>query len=133
AGKRTLSMRQQYEPGERGFVDFSGTRMAWVDPASGECHAAELFVASAGVGGLLFGYAVPSQREEHWIDAHCQWYAFLDGVPMITVPDNLKAAVIKSGREPVLNPAYVDMAKHYGTLILPARAGRPKDKSLAEG
>ncbi len=133
AGKQALSMRQQYEPGERGWVDFSGTLMHWVDPTTGERHESEIFVASAGVAGLLFALATPSQKQEHWIHAHCEWYEALGGVPKITVPDNLKAGVLKAGREPVLNPAYLDMANHYGTLILPARSRRPKDKATVEG
>lgn len=133
AGTQALSMRQQYDPGERGWADFSGTRMHWVDPATGERHRAEIFVAATGVAGLLFATAVPSQRVEHWVEAHCQWYEFAGGVPRITVPDNLKSAVIKAGSEPVLNPSYLAMADHYGTVILPARSRRPKDKALAEG
>ncbi|MDO5684382.1 MAG: IS21 family transposase, partial [Propionibacteriaceae bacterium] len=39
----------------------------------------------------------------------------------------------KAGREPTLNPAYLEMAEHYGTLILPARPGRPRDKAVVEG
>ncbi len=133
AGKHALSMRQQYAPGERGWCDFSGQTMAWCDPSSGECHDAEIFVATAGVAGLLFALAVPSQRQEHWIHAHCEWYERLGGVPKITIPDNLKSGVQKPGRDPVLNPAYLDMAEHYGTLILPARVRRPKDKAIVEG
>ena len=38
------------------------------------------------------------------------------------VPDNLKAAVIKTDRyEPSLNRVMEDMANHYGTFIVPAR------------
>ena len=133
AGGNSLSMRQQFEPGERGWVDFSGTRMHWIEPTTGESHDAEIFVASAGVSGLLFALAVPSQRQEHWIHAHCEWYAALGGVPKITVPDNLKSAVLKAGRDPILNPAYLDMSEHYGTIILPARSRRPKDKAIVEG
>lgn len=133
AGKLPLSMRQQYEPGERGWADFSGTTMSWVDPSSGECHKVEIFIGSAGVGGLLFALAVPTQKVEHWIHAHCRWYEALGGVPRITVPDNLKSAVQKAGLDPVLNPAYADMADHYGTVILPARARKPKDKAIVEG
>jgi transposase len=133
AGKNALTMRQQYEPGERGFTDYSGTTMCWVDPATGEMHEAQIFVATAGVSGLIYGVATPTQRTEDWIEAHCAWYEFLGGVPKITVSDNLKAAVLKAGREPDLNPAYVDMAEHYGTVILPARSRRPKDKALVEG
>ena len=133
AGRQALSMRQQYEPGERGFVDFSGTRMQWVDPATGETHIVEIFVATAGVAGLLFVMGVPSQKQEYWIHAHSEWYETLGGVPRITVPDNLKSAVLKAGRDAILNPAYLDMAEHYGTLLLPARARRPKDKPTVEG
>lgn len=133
AGTQALSMRQQYDPGERGFADFSGTPMWWVDPASGELHRAEIFVAATGVAGLLFATAVPSQRVEHWVEAHCRWYDFVGGVPRITVPDNLKAAVIRAGPDPLLNASYVAMADHYGTVVLPARSRRPKDKASAEG
>jgi transposase len=133
AGKQASSMRQHHEPGERGWTDFSGTTMQWVEPMTGEIHGVEIFVAALGVSSLLFAIAVPSQRQEHWIHAHCEWYAFLGGVPKITVPDNLKSAVLKPGREPRLNPAYLDMGRHYNTYILPARSGKPKDKSKAEG
>lgn len=33
----------------------------------------------------------------------------------------------------VLNQSYQEMAKHYGTAVVPARVLHPKDKSLAEG
>jgi transposase len=133
AGRQALSMRQQHDPGERGWADFSGTTMLWVDPTTGEDHHVEVFVTAVGISGLLFALAVPSQRQEHWIHAHCEWYSFLGGVPKITVPDNLKSAVLKPGREPRLNPAYLDMGRHYNTYILPARSGKPKDKSKVEG
>ena len=52
----------------------------------------------------------------------------LGGLPKITVCDNLKSGVLKTGQDPILNPAYKDMADRYGTVILPARPRRPKDK-----
>lgn len=133
AGKQALSMRQQYAPGERGWADFSGTRLGWVDPASGEWNPAEIFIGSISVSGLLFAYAVPTQKQAHWIRAHVEWFEYLGGVPRILVPDNLKSAVQKAGRDPALNPAYLDMAEHYGTIILPARSRKPKDKATVEG
>lgn len=57
----------------------------------------------------------------------------MGGVPKAIVPDNLKAAVIKADKyEPILNQSMEDFANHYGTVVVPARAGRPKDKSLVE-
>lgn len=59
---------------------------------------------------------------------------YFKGVPAAIVPDNLRSAVTKSNRyEPTLNETFLDFADHYGTTILPARAYKPRDKSLAEG
>lgn len=133
SSRHRVSMRQSHVPGERGWVDFLGPTLAWVDPATGETHRAQVFAAALGVSGLLFAWAVPSQTCESWIEAHNHWYAFLGGVPAITVPDNLKAAVLRAGSEPKLHPTYMEMARHYGTVILPARPRKPKDKAKAEG
>lgn len=62
----------------------------------------------------------------------CTWFEAFGGVPAVLVPDNLKSAVLKTGSEPVLNRAYLELARHYETAILPARAYRPKDKAKAE-
>src|SRR5690606_33766634 len=49
------------------------------------------------------------------------------------VPDNLKAAVVKSSRyEPRLNENFEGFAQHYGMSVVPARAYKPKDKALVE-
>ena len=133
AARKGLSMRQKHTPGERGWVDFLGRTMQWVDPVTGEQHTAQIFAAALGVSHLLFAHAVPSQSSEWWIECHNQWYAFLGGAPAITVPDNLKAAVLKAGSDPQINPTYLEMGRHYNTVILPARPRKPKDKSKAEG
>ena len=49
----------------------------------------------------------------------------------VTVPDNPKTAVVKACRyEPLLHASYQEMAQHYGTVIIPARPRRPKDKEF---
>ena len=55
---------------------------------------------------------------------HCErHWPFFGGVPRQIVPDNLKAGVTRADRyEPELNRTYLDLAAHYGTAILPARA-----------
>jgi len=133
AKKHNVVMRQQHQPGERGWVDFAGPTIPWVDPQTGQIHDAQIFVASVGVSDYLFAYAVQSQATEHWIEAHAEWYEDLGGVTAITTPDNLKAAVITPGAEPKLNTNYAEMARHYGTVILPTRPARPRDKARAEG
>ena len=48
-------------------------------------------------------------------------------------PDNLKSAINQACRfEPEANSTYADMARHYGTAILPARPFKPRDKAPAE-
>ncbi|MCB8775776.1 IS21 family transposase, partial [Escherichia coli] len=45
----------------------------------------------------------------------------------------LKSAVKKADRyEPVINDSYQALAEHYGTVIIPARPRKPKDKPKAE-
>jgi len=60
-------------------------------------------------------------------------FEFFGGVPQVVVPDNLKAGVTHPCRyEPDLNPTYLDMANHYGTVVIPARVRRPGDKAKVE-
>lgn len=131
--RHKLSMPQQHTPGERGWVDFAGPTVDWVDPATGTDHHAQIFVAAVGMSHYLFGYAVPAQSTECWIDAHNRWFEYLGGVPKITVTDNLKAGVIRAGSEPVLNTTYKELGRHFGTVILTTRVRKPKDKAKAEG
>jgi transposase len=60
-------------------------------------------------------------------------FEYFEGVAAATIPDNLKTGVSKACRyEPDINPAYNDMAVHYGTAVIPTRVARPKDKAKVE-
>ena len=124
-------MRLSYIAGERMFVDFSGDRMEVIDPQSGEVSSAEVFVSVLGAGGLLY---VEVTRARTW--AAGSWpmptpTSSYGGVPEATTPDNLKSGITKACYyDPAANPSYLDLARHYGTVILPARAAHPRDKSL---
>lgn len=127
-----LSMRQSHPPGARVFVDFSGMRPHYVDPRTGADIPAELFVGALGYSHLLYALAVPTQRLPDWIRCHVAMFEYFGGVPQAIVPDNLRAAVSRPGREPVLTKTYEDLAQHYGTTILPARSRHPRDKGKVE-
>lgn len=46
----------------------------------------------------------------------------------MTVGDNLKSGITKACfYEPNINRTYADLAKHYGTVIIPARPRKPRD------
>ena len=127
-----FSMRQTYEPGDICFVDFAGKRLSYTDSATRQNHKAEIFVGVLGYSQLIFCIATESQKQEEWIWAHEQMLMFYGGVPQLIVPDNLKSAVTKPGKDPIINRAYQEMAQHYGFVIDPARVRHPQDKSLAE-
>jgi len=128
-----VSLRQDYKAGEKLFVDFAGDTIPVHDQATGTVTPAYLFVATMGASNYTYAQAVPSQDLFVWISLHINAFQFLGAVPMITVPDNLKAGVSRPCRyEPDLNPTYQDMASHYGTTIIPARVAKPKDKAKVE-
>jgi len=129
-----VSMRQQHRAGEKMFIDFAGKTVPIVDSSTGEITEAQIFVAVLGASNYTYAEALPSQSLPFWIKAHIHAFEYFQGVSEILIPDNLKSGVTKPCRyEPDLNPVYLSLAQHYGTVIIPARPGKPKDKSKAEG
>jgi transposase len=132
-GTQDVVMRLSYAGGERMFVDFAGDRMAWVDPDTGETHAAEIFVTVLGASGKVFARATRGQDLDSWLGAHVAAWEYYGGVATVTVPDNLKAGVTKAcWYDPEINPSYLELARHFDTVVLPARPRRPRDKAAAE-
>ena len=132
-GAQDVVMRLSYRPGEKMFVDFSGDRMGLVDPTTGEAGAAEVFVAVLGCAGLLYVEATRGQDLGSWLMAHVRAYEYYGGVTVATTPDNLKSGVSKACfYDPEINPSYLELARHYGTVVLPTRVARPRDKAAVE-
>jgi transposase len=128
-----LSLRQEYRAGEKMFIDFAGKGIPIVEPATGEIKEAEVFVAVLGASNYTYAEAVASQNLPSWICAHVRAFEYFGGVTEILVPDNLRSGVTKACRyEPDLNPTYREMAEFYGTVVIPARARKPRDKAKVE-
>ena len=126
-------MRHEHRAGEKLFVDYAGQTVAIVDSETGETHNAQIFVAVMGASNYTYAEATVSQRIEDWIGSHIRALSFFGGVPEAIVPDNLRSGVSRSCRyEPDINPTYNDLARHYQTVILPARVRKPRDKAKAE-
>lgn len=131
--KLDLVMRHTHRAGEQIFVDYAGKKVPIVDPATGEVRYAEIFVAVMGASNYTYAEATWSQDLWDWINSHVRTFKYLEGVPRIAVPDNLKSGVNKSHiYEPDLNPTYQDMARHYNLAVIPARKRKPKDKAKVE-
>ena len=132
-GRLDLVMRQEHRAGEKTFVDFAGQTLPITDPASGEVWQAQLFVAVLGASSYTYAEALVSQALPDWIAAHVHAFSFFEGSTAIVVPDNLRAAVTRAHRyEPDINRTYEEMAAHYGTVVIPARPRKPRDKAKAE-
>jgi len=128
-----LTMHIEHKAGEEMQVDWAGQRVPYIDTATGEVRAAYIFVAVLPASAYPFVYAYSHRKLSNWIDAHVRAFEYFGGVPLVTIPDNTKTAVITPDvTEPVLNRSYNDMANHYGTAIVPARKGKARDKAADE-
>ncbi len=126
-------MRQEHRAGEKLFVDYSGKKPHIVDPKTGVVIEVELFVAVLGASNYTFVEATLTQRGPDFIASHVRALAFLGGVPVGAVPDQLKSGVVVACRyEPGIQRTYEELGQHYGTAILPARPAHPRDKAKVE-
>jgi len=127
-------MHMEHKAGDKLFIDYAGKKLSVVDKDTGELTDVEFFVAILGSSQYTYAEASPTQQKEDFISSVENALHFYGGVPAAIVPDNLKSAVKKSNKyEPTVNETFLDFAEHYGTAVLPARAYKPRDKSLVEG
>jgi transposase len=132
-GRVSATMRQRHGAGEKVFVDYAGDTIDVIDPASGAARPMKLFVAAMGASSYVYAEARPGEGLADWIGCHVGLFAFLGGVPGMIVCDNLKSGVTKADRyEPAINRTYQEMARHYGTSVVPARPYKPRDKAKVE-
>ena len=133
AAKIDPVMRQEHRAGEKLFVDYAGQTIPVYDLHSNQMREAQIFVAVLGASNYTYAEATWTQSLPDWIASHGRAFAFFGGVPKLVVPDNLKSAVSKASfYDPDINPTYLDLVNHYGTVVIPARVRRPKDKAKVE-
>jgi transposase len=131
--KLDVCLRQEHRAGEKLFVDYAGQTLPIYDPQTGGTREAYLFVATLGASSYTFAEATWTQDLPSWIQSHVHAFEFFNGVTQILVPDNLKSGVTHPCRyEPDLNPTYADLAEHYGTVVIPARVRKARDKAKVE-
>jgi len=131
--KLDVVLRQEHRGGEKLFVDHAGPMVPIVDAGSGELREAAIFVAVLGASKYTYAEATWKRDLPCWIGSHVRALEFLQGVPTVIVPDNWKTGVKDPCYyDPEINPTYLDFAQHYGTVILPARVRKPRDKAAVE-
>jgi len=128
-----ISFPKVHKGGQECEVDWAGSTISYYDAKERRHKEAFLFVAVLPASAYPFARAYDNQKMPSWIDAHIKALRSFGGVPKILIPDNTKTAVSKADLfDPVMSKTYEDMARHYGAVIVPARAGKPKDKGAVE-
>ncbi len=125
-------LRDDPDPGLEAQIDY-GMLGSWTDPRTGRSQRIWAFVMVLSHSRHMFVRPVISMDQASWTASHVEAFAFFGGAPARLVPDNLKTGVDKPDLyDPKLNRAYAELAAHYGVLIDPARARKPKDKPRVE-
>ncbi|MDP5033297.1 IS21 family transposase [Paraglaciecola sp.] len=119
-------------PGEAVQVDFCGQTVKVIDYNFAKDLKAQIFVGVLPYSLMTFVIAVPNQKIMSWLTAHDQMFNYFGGVPRSVICDNLKSAVIQTGKEPIINRSYRELAVHFKIDIDPTRPYKPKDKGLVE-
>ena len=132
--KLGVSLRQTHRAGEKAFVDYSGKKPKIVDRKTGEVREVELFVMTLGASNYTYAEATLTQKLADFVGATVRAFEYFGGTPEVLVPDQLRSAVSGPDRyDPDINSTYLEMAKHYGVAVVPARPGKPRDKAKVEG
>jgi len=131
--KKDVTLHIEQEPGDRMYVDFTGSKLPVVDPETGEIRDAEVFVSVLGNSGYTYVRACDSQKKEDFLQDIVHALHYYGAVPRVLVPDNLKSGVDRASRyEAEINRDLMDLGNHYGIAILPTRSRKPRDKAWVE-
>lgn len=129
----SVSMKVIHKGGDKVFVDYSGDGLRYFDRETGNWVETRFFVGSWGASSYSYAECSESQNGQDWVKSHIRALEYFGCVPNAFVPDNLKSGVTKANfYEPDINALYENFARHYDTVILPARVRKPKDKPVVE-
>ena len=133
AASRRPTMVLHHDPADKLMIDFSGKKMLYVDRQTGEEISCQLYIAILPYSGYVYVEACRSQDINDFIACTSHCLQFLGGVPKALVTDNLKSAVTKVDKyEPEVNVTFEHLANHYGSIVFPTRAYKPRDKGAVE-
>lgn len=125
-------LRPEVEPGSEAQIDY-GYLGQWRDPVADRVRRVWAFVVVLAFSRHMFVRPVLRMDQRSWTAAHVAALEFFGGCPARLVPDNLKTGVDRPDLyDPKINRAYAELAAHYGCLVDPARALKPKDKPRVE-
>jgi transposase len=115
-------------PGEELQVDYGSGPMVR-DVQSGKYRRTRLFV-TLGYSRKSVRLMVFGSSSQTWAELHEKALRRLGGVTRVVVLDNLREGVLKPDiYDPIVNPLYHDMLRHYNVVALPCRVRDPDRKA----
>lgn len=122
-------------PGEVVQVDF-GQVGKLLCPETHVLRRAWVFVMVLGYSRHMYAEVVFDQKTETWLQLHQRAFEYFGGVPETVVPDNLKAAVLRTAfgidGDKALNRSYRELARYYGFKVDPTPPYAPQKKGKVE-
>ncbi len=120
------------KPGEEAQVDYGAGPMVR-DPETGKYRRTRLFVMTLGYSRKAVRLLTFRSSSRIWCQLHETAFRRLGGAVRLVVLDNLKEGVITPDiYDPVLNPLYDDLLKHYGAGGLACIVRDPDRKGKVE-
>lgn len=124
-------LKLAFAPGECAQVDWGSFGSVAVGSTR---RRLSFFVMVLCYSRMLYVEFTVSQTREQFLAGHQHAFEAFGSVPKTIWVDNLRSAVLKRavGQAPVLNPTYLDFARHYGFSITPCNVGKPHEKGRVE-
>ena len=115
-----VSCRFETDPGQEAQVDY-GEGARTKDPRTGKYRKPRLFVMTLGCSRNAFRKTVWKSSQQIWAELHEEGFAHFGGATATVRLDNLREGVCDPDiYDPVLNPLYAAVLKHYGVVALPS-------------
>lgn len=120
-----------FAPGECAQIDWGEYHSVPVGPTQ---RKLSFFVMVLCYSRLMYVEFTLSQTMEHFLGCQHNAFVFFGGCVKKVMVDNMKTAVLKRvvGKDPHLNPRYVDFARHMGFTIKPCAVGKGNEKGRVE-
>jgi transposase len=132
-GQKDVTAIFRHQPAEKLMVDFAGDKLSYIDKASGEVIYCEVLITALPFSSYIYAEALPSQKQEDFVNGLTNAFLYLEGVPQSVLCDNLKSAVKKANRyEPSFTELIEQLSLHYQVTFLATRVRRPRDKATVE-
>ena len=123
----------EYKPGEFTQIDFAGKKLSYINKQGGERINCQIFIAVLPYSGLIFCYAVHSQKTDDFVTCINAMIKYIGGLSKTILCDNLKTAVTKSDLyQPVFTEICYQLSDHYDTTFSATRPASPSDKGMVE-